>query len=181
MNALQAQKILDQAELLYSETQIQAAYQAMAREITAVLADSDPIILVVMNGGLIPAGFLLPLLPFPLKVDYIHATRYQNKTTGGKLTWLKRPEQDLTDRTVLVIDDILDEGYTLDAIVKACQKYNPKQVLSAVLVDKQHQRGISFKADFIGLAIQDRYVFGCGMDYKGYWRQLNAIYAKADD
>jgi hypoxanthine phosphoribosyltransferase len=177
MNASQAQQILDQADLVHSETEIQQAYQKMAAEITAILAETDPLILVVMNGGLIPAGFILPLLNFPFTVDYIHATRYQNEIKGGKLTWIKRPEQKLINRTILIIDDISDEGYTLDAIVKDCQQNRAKQVLSAVLVDKQHSRGIAFKADFIGLEVQDRYVFGCGMDYKGYWRQLKEIYA----
>jgi len=177
MNALIANQILQQAELLYSEQQIKQAYQELAQQINQQLAETDPIIMVVMNGGLIPAGQLLPLLSFPFVLDYIHATRYRNKTTGSELKWRKRPEASLTGRTILIIDDILDEGYTLEAIVKDCQLQQPKQILSAVLVNKVHQRGCDFKADFIGFDIVDRYVFGCGMDYKGYWRQLKEIYA----
>jgi len=118
-------------------------------------------------------------LQFPLEVDYIHATRYRETTSGDELEWRARPQKDFRGRVLIVIDDILDEGVTLAAILKYFRAEGAADVLSAVLVDKTHTRKFeqSVPADYCGLAVEDRYVFGCGMDYKGYWRNLPAIYA----
>jgi hypoxanthine phosphoribosyltransferase len=136
------------------------------------------LLLVVMNGGLIPAGHLCTRLQFPFQLDYLHATRYSGTTRGGDLHWIARPRFPVTDRVVLVIDDIFDEGTTLAAIVAELWHNGAREVYSAVLVDKYHTRKTpGLKVDFIGLEVPDRYVFGCGMDYHEYWRNLPAIYA----
>ena len=138
-------------------------------------ASRDP---TVMTGGLILAGRLLPKLIFPLQVDYLHATRYRGDTSGGELHWIAHPSFPLKDRTVLVMDDILDEGLTLQSILQACRNEGAKDVFSAVLVKKLHDRCIdNVIADFVGLEVEDRYVFGCGMDYHNYHRNLPGIYA----
>lgn len=177
MNSQQATEVLQQADLLHSTDEINVALDSMAEAINRSLSDRDPLVFCVMNGGLIPAGLLLPRLEFPFKLDYLHATRYREKTAGDDLKWLKTNETDMTGRFVLIIDDILDEGYTLDAIVNYCVKQGAEKVFTAVLAEKKHQRGSGFQADFVGLEIIDRYVFGMGMDYKGYLRHLPAIYA----
>ncbi len=151
----------------------------MAAEITERLSEADPIVLSVMNGGLVVAGQLLTRLDFPLRSDYVHATRYRNGTSGGSLHWLRPPEELLDGKDVLVLDDILDEGVTLAAIVEGCRNQGARSVLSAVLVEKLHGRTNGFKADFVGLQAEDRYLFGYGMDYKGYLRNAAGIYAVA--
>ncbi len=172
-------QVLDEADCLYTEQQIEEAIRKMGREITERLADSNPLVYCVMNGGLVITGKLLTNMQFPLEASYVHATRYRDQLTGGRLDWKVRPPQDMKDRTVLVIDDILDEGHTLDAIVDFCKEQGAKQVLTAVLVDKKHDRKArpGLKADFCGLEIEDRYIFGYGLDYQGYWRNANGIYA----
>ena len=154
----------------------------LAASITDRLKDTNPIIYVVMNGGLILAGRLLPRLPFPLEVAYLHATRYGHARVGTMLDWRVRPAQDLRDRTVLVLDDILDEGHTLNAIVEYMEGEGAKKVYSAVLVHKLHDRKAypGMRADFSGLDVADRFLFGSGMDYKGYWRNAPGIYAAKD-
>ena len=151
----------------------------MAEAITTRLADTNPLVYTVMNGGLIFAGRLLPRLPFPLEVAYLHATRYGHAIQGTLLDWRVRPTQDLRGRTVLVLDDILDEGHTLNAIIEHLKAEGASTVLSAVLVHKLHERKAypGMRADFTGLDIADRFLFGCGMDYKGYWRNAPGIYA----
>lgn len=124
-------EVYARADRIYSQQDIEAAYNRMAAQITARLSDSNPLVLCVMVGGLIPAGQLLPRLDFPLQIDYIHATRYQGKTQGGQLHWIVRPTYSLQDRVVLLIDDILDEGVTLKALCEACAdagaaKYSPR-------------------------------------------------------
>jgi len=166
-----------EADQLYTAQQVEQALERMAQEISGRLRDSNPLVLCVMLGGMIPAGQLLSRLEFPLQLDYIHATRYRGKTSGGELHWIARPSTPLKDRVVLVIDDILDEGKTLAAIVDECKVLGAREVYTAVLVDKRHDRKQGMTASFTGLEVEDRYVFGCGMDYKGYLRNLPGIYA----
>jgi hypoxanthine phosphoribosyltransferase len=173
----EAADMLATAEQIYSREQVEQALDRLAIEITGRLSGEDPIVLSVLNGALIPTGYLLTRLHFPLRQDYVHATRYRGNTTGADLEWIGQPSTSLGDQTVLIIDDILDEGVTLAAIVEACRKAGAKAVYSAVLVEKLHDRGGGYKADFVGLTVEDRYVFGYGMDYKGYLRNVPAIMA----
>lgn len=172
-------QVLAEADCLVPEPEVHAAIDRMAEAITARMKDSNPLLFCVMNGGLILTGQLLPRLPFPVQAEYLHATRYRQETTGGILEWKLRPEEDLQGRTVLIVDDILDEGTTLDAIADFCHAHGAAEVLTAVLVDKQHDRKArpDLKADFTGLEVEDRFLFGFGMDYKGYWRNAPGIYA----
>jgi hypoxanthine phosphoribosyltransferase len=153
----------------------------MATEIGARLAESNPLCLCVMNGGVVPTGQLLPRLDFPLQLDYLHVTRYRGETRGGDTHWLREPGLPLVGRTILVIDDILDQGLTLAAIVAHCQAQGAREVYTAVLADKQAPRapGGLARADFTGLRLPDRYVFGYGLDYREYWRNAPGIYAVA--
>lgn len=170
--------VLAKAEQLYTEREILDTIDEMAAEISQELQDKQPICLTVMTGGLIPAGQLLTRLNFPLEIDYIHASRYQNETSGGDLNWIKHPTINLENRTILIIDDILDEGLTLEAIVKYCLKAGAKEVFTAVLVEKElEQRAGLQQADFSGLIVPNRYVFGYGMDYQGQLRYVPGIYA----
>ena len=173
------QQVLDEADCLYNEQQIEEAIRTMGETITADMAGSNPLVFSVMNGGLIITGKLLTHLHFPLEASYVHATRYRDQLSGGRLEWKVRPTQSLKGRTVLIIDDILDEGHTLDAIVDFCKEEGACEVKTAVLIDKKHDRKArpGLKADFSGLEIEDRYIFGYGLDYQGYWRNANGIFA----
>lgn len=171
-------EVFSQSTCLYSREDIQEAIEKMAVEITHEVSQRNPIFLCVVVGGIIPLGNLLPYLSFPLEVDYVHATRYRGKTVGSELTWKAKPSSNLKGRTVVVLDDILDGGVTLSAIVKYCEGQGAEKVYTAVLVDKKHVRepeGIQV-ADFTGLEVDDHYVFGFGMDYKGYLRNAPGIY-----
>ena len=173
----QAQNALDDAELLFNTEDVESAITSMAVAITAELSNSNPLVLPVMNGGLILGGKLIPQLNFPLQVDYIHATRYRGETSGKELHWLKKPDN-LTDRVVLLIDDILDEGITLAAIVEYCYEAGATRVFTAVLAEKILEQDKPIQhADFTGLHVPNRYVFGYGMDYHEYHRNLTGIYA----
>ncbi len=179
-NVAAAREMLSCADRLYTAGDVSAAYDHMAREIESSLGDLNPVILAVMVGGMIPAAQLLHRLEMPLEIDYIHATRYRSGLEGHALEWRIRPQDYLRGRHVLVVDDILDEGHTLKAIISGLKELGTASVYSAVLLDKEHDRRVSdLRADFSGLRVPDRYVFGCGMDYKGWFRQLPAIYAVA--
>jgi hypoxanthine phosphoribosyltransferase len=173
----EARRVLDSADLICAEPQVKAALERMAAEITAKLADANPLILPVMGGAVVFTGHLLPLLRFPLEFDYLHVTRYNGKTRGAQVEWKVGPRTDIRGRTVLVLDDILDEGNTLAAIRDRLLAEGVGQFHSAVFADKDIGRAKPIAADFVGVRVPDRYVFGFGMDVNEYWRNLPAIYA----
>ena len=173
-----SQDVLNNAELLFNDKQVEQAINDMARAITSLLQETNPLLLPIMIGGVVLAGKLIPQLNFPLQIDYIHATRYRGETSGDELHWLKKPQQSLKDRTVLLIDDILDEGITLAAIIDHCYAEGAEKVLTAVLAEKELEQDKPLeKADFTGLTVPNRYVFGYGMDYHEYHRNQSGIYA----
>lgn len=173
----ETKQILQAADLIYSAETIGKTVQRLADEITETLSGHFPLVLCVMKGGVVFAGHLLPKLVFPLNFDYVQVTRYHNETSGGEMNWMVFPQDDLRDRTVLVIDDILDEGITMEEIRKKVLDCGARSFYSAVLVDKDIGKDKSFQADFVGLTLPNRYVFGFGMDIHGAWRNLPAIYA----
>lgn len=177
-----AQQVLEAADCLHDAVAVQRAYEQLATAITARYRTLNPLLLCVMNGGLHATAELSRRLDFPLEIDYLHATRYRGATQGGGLVWYRQPPAERIERRhVLVIDDILDEGHTLVAIRSALEAFAPASLAVAVLAEKLHERrAVAAHAEFIGLQVADRYVFGCGMDYKEYWRQLPAIYAVGD-
>jgi hypoxanthine phosphoribosyltransferase len=172
-----AWQILDSADLIHSAQAVDAAIGRVAAEITAKLKDQYPLVLSVMGGAVVFTGRILPLLEFPLEFDYIHASRYGAATSGGAVDWKVEPKGNVAGRVVLVLDDILDIGDTMLAIRERVLGLGAKKFCSAVLTDKQKSRPKPIYADFVGLSLPDRYVFGCGMDAHGVWRNLPAIYA----
>lgn len=177
----EALQVHEVGELIVDEIAVNQAYDDIATRISADLRDKNPLLLAVMNGGLIPMGQLLPRIDFALRVDYLHATRYRDKTRGGEIDWIKYPQNDLAGEHLLIVDDIHDEGYTLQAIVEYCETQKPASIRTAVLAEKIHDRGVDMRPDYVGLQLPDRYVYGCGLDYKGFWRNLPAIYAVKEE
>ena len=175
--------VYEKSTCLFTTEEVEVALDKRAASIHQKLQDKNPVILCVMIGGLVPMGNLLPRLDFPLEVDYVHATRYNGAISGGELLWKVKPSLDLHDRTVLVVDDILDGGVTLAAILAEVKAMGAREVYSAVLVDKHHKRvenGLK-NADFVGLQVDDHYVFGYGMDYNEYLRNAPGIFVVAQE
>jgi len=178
MNRESLAEALRNADLLHSHADLDAAIRTLGRAIDTTLAGETPVYLSVMHGGLIFAGALALAITNDLEFDYVHATRYRGGTQGQDLHWIKAPSVKLSGRTVLVADDILDEGYTLRAIRDYCVAQGAARVLIAVLCEKRHGRTApGIKADFVGVEVPDRYVFGFGMDYHEQGRNLPGIYA----
>lgn len=177
MSPDEARKILAEADLLCSAEASADAVRRVAGEIEARLRDANPLVLAVMGGAVVFTGCLLPQLAFPLDFDYLHVTRYGDVTVGGQLHWVVEPRTAVEGRTVLVVDDILDEGVTMAAIVERLRAQGAAEVLCAVFADKNLGRDKPIDADFVGVHLPNRYVFGFGMDVKGAWRNLPSVYA----
>jgi len=173
--------VLSKSKIIYSSEQVVQAIDAMASQLNDRLENTQPLVLCVMNGALIFTGYLLTRLNCFPEVDYIHATRYGNETSGSTLDWRAYPSNELKNRTVLILDDILDEGITLKAIVDYCNEQGAKEVVTAVLVQKKHDRCVDgVESNYVGLEVEDKYVFGFGMDYQSQLRHLDGIYALSE-
>jgi hypoxanthine phosphoribosyltransferase len=173
----EAKRILAAADLVHSAAAVSEAVRRVAGEIRAALCDQNPLVLSVMGGAVVFTGQLLPLLDFPLDFDYIHVSRYRERTQGSDIEWKVAPNSRVEGRVVLVIDDILDEGETMAAVRARVLAMGARGFYSAVLADKAIGRPKPIRADFVGVTVPDRYVFGFGMDVRGAWRNLPAIYA----
>jgi hypoxanthine phosphoribosyltransferase len=175
---VEPQQVLRRAELVYDTETINSAIKALAQRLSARLQGSSPVVLCVMQGGLMFTAKIMSLLPLDAEFDYIHASRYGDAVSGDEIKWLAYPKLNLADRSVLILDDILDEGNTLAAIEQYCREQGARDVISAVLLQKKHDRLMpDMHCDFVALEVDDRYVFGYGMDYKGKLRHLDCIYA----
>ena len=168
---------LKDSDLIASAAQVESAVQRVAAEIEEKLGKTYPLVLAVMGGAVVFAGQILPRLRFPLDFDYIHASRYGVMTRGASIEWRVSPPQLAKGRAVLILDDILDHGETMNAIRNRLLELGASSVHCAVLVEKVLATPKPIKPDFVGLRIPDRFVFGCGMDAKGYWRNLPEIRA----
>lgn len=176
-----AWRILETAEEVCSAESVAEEVARMAREISARLRDRHPLVLGVMRGSVIFAGHLLPQLRFPLHFDYLDVTRYGTATVGGHITWKVSPGTAVAGRVVLVLDDILDEGHTLAAVRAKLLAAGATEFYSAIFAQKDIGRAKPIAADFVGITVPNRYVFGFGMDVHGAWRNLPAIYALRED
>lgn len=179
MTPEEARLVLDQADCLYTRDAVEQAIDRLAEETAAALSNSDPLVLGVMNGGVVLLGGLLTRWSFPLQIDYLHATRYRGATSGGEyLHWLARPQTSMRERTVVVVDDILDGGVTLDGICGFCREQGARSVVSIVLVNKANPaRDPAITVDYAALQAPNRYLFGYGMDYHDYLRNAPGIFA----
>ena len=174
-------RVGEHSDVLVTEAAVQQALNVFAARIAVDLATANPVLLCVMNGGLFTTSELARRLAFPLQMDNLQVSRYRAAVQGSQLHWLARPQTPLTGRTVLLTDDILDRGETLAAVCAWCREAGAARVLSAVLVDKQIASPRAVQADYAALLCPDRYLYGCGMDYRGYWRNLPAIYGVRAD
>lgn len=186
MNVPDLEDVLDAADLLFDRDALEDAIEAMADEIADDYGDDarPPVFLTIMHGGLPFAAqlaFALGENEIDVEMDYLHATRYRGNTTGSGLAWLHRPATPLQGRRVLLVDDILDEGHTLKAVKHWCEDQGATDVRIAVLATKDHDRCVEgIDADYVGVVVPDRYVFGYGMDFHEQGRNLPAIYALAE-
>lgn len=169
---------LKTADLIHNQATLSSAISRMGEEIGQALSGQSAVFLTIMQGGLVFAGQLATAIEADLEFDYVHASRFRGTTEGGELKWMRRPDTGLKDRVVLLVDDILDEGHTLQAIRKWCADQGASKVLLAVLCEKRHGRTVpGLSGDFVGVEVPDRYVFGYGMDFNEQGRNLPAIYA----
>lgn len=168
------------SRLVVPAAEVRRAWDALAASLQPVIDREPCLLLGVLLGGVVPLVKIAERLQGDFLMDYCHLSRYLGATAGGEVRWVQRPRLPLGGLTVILVDDIFDEGHTLRELRAHCQAAGARRVLSAVLVRKRHGRALPGEApDYAGLEVDDDYVFGCGMDYRERWRHLDAIYALA--
>jgi len=174
-----ARDLLDSAEEIFTAAQVQAAVAHVADDLNERYGTQDefPLVLGVMGGAVVFTGNLLPQLTFPLEFDYIHVSRYGDDDVGGQVVWKVVPRSNVAGRTVIVVDDILDEGETLAHVKQRLLDMGAKEVVLVVFADKAIGKAKPVQADLVGLTIPNRFVVGFGMDAYGYWRNLPGLWA----
>lgn len=166
------------ARLVASAAEVRAAWDRLAAGIQPWVQQGPCLLLGVLLGGMVPLVHVAGRLRGDFLIDYCHLTRYQEGTSGGELLWVQPPRQPLRGRTVVLIDDVFDQGYTLAALQRHCLQAGARGVVIAVLARKHHERArAELQPDLVGIETGDEYLFGCGMDLHGHWRHLDAIYA----
>lgn len=173
-------KLIADAEELICPADLDAGIARLAADVNERFADQELLVLCVLNGGIVVTGQLLPKLDLKVRLDYLHCSRYVGTSGSSELSWHARPVSSLEGRTVLIVDDIIDRGRTLEAVLEYCREQGAADVSSLVLLSKQTDRAVSILPDFVGFEVPDRYVFGFGMDYHGYLRNLGGIFAFPD-
>ncbi len=180
-HAARARALLAGATEVFDAAAVQTAMDRMAGQINARFdtdgAPAFPLVLGVMGGAVVFAGQILTRFTFPLEFDYIHVTRYGAKDQGGRVEWKVEPRAEVRGRTVIVLDDILDEGETLAHVKERLLDMGAAEVLLAVFADKDIGKAKPARPDYVGLVLPNKFVVGVGMDAYGYWRNLPGIWA----
>jgi hypoxanthine phosphoribosyltransferase len=182
MTEINPREILKSSTLIADQREVKMAVDRLAEAVNAYYGDREIILLIVMTGAVMPAAWLASKLKMPIQMDFVHATRYAGQTEGGEIEFRVPPRLNLEGHDVLIIDDIYDIGLTLQMIEGYCESRGARSVNSAVLVRKNHERGTTGKLPkFIGMEVEDKYIFGCGMDVYEHWRHLDEIRALGGD
>ncbi len=163
---------------LIAKKDIVQSIEKLAATINKDFMGQDVVVLCVMTGGMVFCSHLLTHLSFPVRFDYVHISRYGDKDHGGQLRWIKEPNLNLDGQNILIVDDMIDEGVSLTEVVNFCLNKNPRSVKTAVLLNKEKPRKHNdiVEPDYHGFAIEDKFVYGFGIDYKHYYRNAENIY-----
>jgi hypoxanthine phosphoribosyltransferase len=182
MTEINPRDILRSSTLIADQGEVEKAVARLAEAVNAYYGDQEIILLIVMTGAVMPAAWLASKLKMPIQMDFVHATRYAGQTEGGEIEFRVPPRLNLEGHDVLIVDDIYDIGLTLQMIEGYCESRGANSVNSAVLVRKIHDRETTGNLpEFIGMEVEDKYIFGCGMDVYEHWRHLDEIRALEDD
>ena len=163
---------------LISADRIARRVSELGHQISQVYADIDnPLVLVViLKGATVFAADLLRSLSIPAELEFVSAASYGFGTSRGKLRLAHMVEGPLVGRHVLLVEDIIDSGVTVNAIANRIEKLKPASLRLAALLDRPARREVEVDIDFTGFVIPDRFVIGYGLDYGGLYRELPGIY-----
>ena len=165
---------------MINSARIARRVRRLGRHISEVYADIDTplVIVVILKGATVFAADLLRSLSIPAELEFVRASSYPTGTSSnGRLRLAHMVEGPLVGRHVLLVEDIIDSGVTVNAVAKRIRKLGAASVKLAALLDRPARREVEVRIDFTGFVIPDRFVIGYGLDYAGLYRELPHIYS----
>ena len=168
-------------EPFISEEAIQKEVGRLAMEMNRDLAGKDPIFLGILNGAFMFASDLYKQLTFPCQITFLKLASYSGTKSTGSVKQLIGINRDLKDRVVVVLEDIVDTGVTLETIIRQLSGYEPKQILVATFLHKPEATVKKVKLNYVGMEIPNNFILGYGLDYDGYGRNFREIYQLVDE
>ncbi len=170
-------KLLDKEfELSISFEQIDKALEKMAEKMNAELADKDPLMICILNGSFMFAADIMKKLNFPCEISFVKLSSYEGTSTTGKVKEIIGLTEDIEGRTIVILEDIIDTGVTMEKIKKQLIGYAPADLKIASMLYKPDACKVDINIDYIGIDIPDKFIVGYGLDYDGYGRNLPNIY-----
>jgi len=160
-----------------SEKMVQRAIAKIAVKLNQRLTGKDVVFLSVLNGSFMFVSDLLKRINFPCQVSFVKMTRYKGTSTYSEIKNLIGINEDLSNKTVVILEDIIDSGITIDETLKLVNEHNPKEILIASMLFKPEAFQSKFKIDYFGFSIPNNFVIGCGLDYNGFGRNYPDIYS----
>jgi len=158
--------------VLITDQQIARRIRAMARDIARDFRGREMVVVALLNGTVMFLGDLIRNLSFPLRLDFIGVSSYGAGTESGELVFTKELRLDVRGRDVLLVDDILDTGKTVNRVLVKLRALNPRRIKTCVLLDKPERRVEKARADYVGFVIPNVFVVGYGLDYAERYRNL---------
>ena len=165
-----------QFRLFIREAEIQREVSRIAEEMNRDLADKDPIFLGILNGAFMFASDLYKQLKFPCQITFLKLASYSGTYSTGSVKQLIGIGQDLKDRVVVVLEDIVDTGVTLETIIRQLSGYQPREIKVATFLHKPDATLTEVNLDYLGMSIPNDFILGYGLDYDGYGRNFKEIY-----
>ncbi|MBI2027303.1 MAG: hypoxanthine phosphoribosyltransferase [Deltaproteobacteria bacterium] len=167
----------DKLDLLISKNEIEKVLDKLAHLLNADYQKKNVIIVSILKGSFLFSADLVRKLHFNFIIDFVRLSSYHNlKESTGTVTLTKDIECDIAGKHVLILEEILDSGMTLDFLLKRFAANDPLSVKICVLLDKKEKRRIPIHADYVGIEIEDKFVVGYGLDYQEKYRNLPDIY-----
>ena len=163
-------------EISIPTTEIEIAVQKVADRINIDYVGKDPIFLVILNGSFMFASDLVKKVRIPCEVSFIKYASYNGTTSTGQMKELIGLNEEIRGRHIIIVEDIVDTGLTLDRIIEKLKEFNPADVRIACFCFKPAAFVKSFKIDYLGMEIPNDFIVGYGLDYDGFGRNLPDIY-----
>jgi hypoxanthine phosphoribosyltransferase len=167
-------------ELFLTDDKIQAEVQNIADRINAELNSEDVVFLGILNGAFMFASDLVRKINFDVQVTFVKLASYSGQASTGIVNRLIGVNEDLKDKTVVIVEDIIDTGTTIESIISQIKGFRPRQIFVATLLLKPDLYSKEINLDYIGFRIPKNFVVGYGLDYNGFGRNLRNLYAMED-
>ena len=170
-------RILDKDfELFIEAASIQKSIERVAIDINNDLKDKNPIFIAVLNGSFMFAGDLMKHVYIPCEITFVRIASYKGITSTNDLKEVLGLNEDITGRTVVIVEDIVDTGHTIEQLIHQFSSLEPKEIKIATLLFKPNALIKDIKPDYVALEIPNDFIVGFGLDYDGYGRNLQDIY-----